>query len=77
MAKDEQSPLAQFEPALKELEELVSRMEGGEQSLEAALKDFERGIQLVRDCQSALTAAEQKVDILLKSDAEPETFDDA
>lgn len=58
-----------FEQALKELEELVGRMEQGDLSLEESLKAFERGIELTRNCQQALQEAEQKVEILInKSD---------
>lgn len=64
-----------FESALEELETLVERMETGEASLEDSLKDFERGIELTRGCQSALTEAEQKVEILLKKDGKPEKFE--
>lgn len=64
-----------FEKALNELETLVERMEQGENSLEDSLKDFERGIELTRSCQSALAEAEQKVQILLKKDDEPVDFD--
>jgi exodeoxyribonuclease VII small subunit len=35
--------------------------------LEKAMKKFEEGIKLTRDCQAALKDAEQKVEILLKS----------
>ena len=56
----------QFEQALKELEKLVGSMERGDQKLEDALKTFERGVTLVRECQQALSTAEQKVNILLK-----------
>ena len=54
-----------FESALKELETLVQRMEEGETSLEDSLKDFERGIELTRQCQQALKTAEQKVQQLI------------
>lgn len=54
-----------FEHALKELEELVGRMEQGDLSLEESLKAFERGIELTRNCQQALKEAEQKVEILI------------
>ena len=53
-----------FEAALAELEELVSRMEGGTLSLEASLEAFERGIKLTRDCQAALRQAELRVKAL-------------
>lgn len=64
-----------FEEALNELEDLVERMEQGESSLEDSLKDFERGIELTRNCQNALVEAEQKVQILLKKDGEPVDFE--
>lgn len=54
-----------FEQALAQLEELVARMEGGEQTLDTALTDFERGIALVRTCRDGLERAEQRVQILL------------
>ena len=56
-----------FEKAMDELEALVANMEKGEHSLEASLKDFERGVELTRLCQSALKEAEQKVQILSKN----------
>lgn len=55
-----------FEAALGELEALVERLEGGEQTLESSLKDFERGVELTRNCQSALQDAEQRVEQLIK-----------
>jgi exodeoxyribonuclease VII small subunit len=59
-----------FEKSLKELEELVERLEKGDIPLEESLKSFERGIQLTRACQKALKEAEQKVEILLKEDGD-------
>ena len=50
-----------FEAALTELEKLVEKMESGEQSLEEALKSFQRGIELTRTCQQGLKEAEQRV----------------
>ena len=61
--------IAQFESSLNELEELVARMEGGEQSLDESLKSFERGIALFRNCQGALEQAELRVRLLLDPDA--------
>ena len=64
-----------FEKSLDELENLVSRMEQGDSSLEDSLKDFERGIELTRNCQMALADAEQKVQILLKKDGDAVDFE--
>lgn len=55
-----------FEAAMTELDTLVAALEGGDLNLEDSLKQFERGIQLTRQCQSALQDAEKKVEQLLK-----------
>jgi exodeoxyribonuclease VII small subunit len=60
-----------FEASLKELEALVARMEKGELNLEDSLKHFERGIELTRNCQEALKAAEQKVRMLTDKQLAP------
>ena len=65
-----------FEKALAELEARVHQLESGDLSLEDALKAFEEGIRLTRDCQQALTEAEQKVQLLLeRSDGSTERTD--
>lgn len=61
-----------FEAALAELESLVEQMEQGDLSLDESLKQFERGVQLTRTCQTALKDAEQKVQILLEKDGQAE-----
>jgi len=55
-----------FEASLAELEAIVEKLEQGDLSLDDSLKQFERGVQLTRICQTALTQAEQKVEILLR-----------
>jgi exodeoxyribonuclease VII small subunit len=47
-------------------------MESGEMSLEDSLKAFEQGIKYTRDCQNALTKAEQKVQLLLQKNGQME-----
>jgi exodeoxyribonuclease VII small subunit len=76
MTKQDKS-LGKLEKSLEELEALVTRLEGGDLSLESALKEFERGVKLTRQCQTALKDAEQKVEILLSNaeDTEPEPFE--
>lgn len=56
-----------FEAALAELNQLVEKMEQGDLTLEESLKSFERGVTLTRECQQALKAAEQKVQILMQT----------
>ena len=57
-----------FEEAMAELDELVSRMEDGELSLDGSLKAFERGVMLTRKCQEALSQAELRVKTLTDAD---------
>jgi exodeoxyribonuclease VII small subunit len=55
-----------FEAALSRLEDIVSELESGEQSLEQSLKLFEEGVKLARICNARLEEAERKVEVLLK-----------
>ena len=50
---------------MKELETIVERMEKGEQTLEASLKDFERGNALAAACRASLEEAEQRIEKLV------------
>ncbi|HBM23976.1 MAG: exodeoxyribonuclease VII small subunit [Alloalcanivorax venustensis] len=67
----------QLEQSLDSLEALVERMESGDLTLEESLQAFEQGVKLTRECQQALSQAEQKVRILLEQDpqAEPVPFE--
>ena len=68
MAKNKKA--VDFEEALDQLENLVEAMEGGDLSLEDSLKAFEQGIKLSRECQTALSTAEQKVQLLLEENGQ-------
>ena len=48
-------------------------MEEGDQSLEASLKDFERGMALVHACKTSLETAQQKIQTLIEKDNELHT----
>ena len=64
MTKEKQA--VDFEQQLANLEALVESLESGELSLEESLKSFESGIKVARECQQALKAAEQKVELLTR-----------
>ena len=64
-----------FETAMRDLEQLVERLEQGDLPLEESLAAFERGVMLTRLCQTALKEAEQKVEILLKKAGESAVAD--
>jgi exodeoxyribonuclease VII small subunit len=55
-----------FERSLAELEAIVEKLEAGDLSLDESLKQFERGVQLTRVCQTALKQAEHKVEMLTR-----------
>lgn len=55
-----------FERSLARLEEVVRKLESPQLSLDEAMKLFEEGVALSRECQKQLEEAEGKVEILLK-----------
>jgi exodeoxyribonuclease VII small subunit len=57
-----------FEDAMKELEDIVKRLESGDLALEESLKIFEEGVALSRYCFNKLEEAEKRVSILLKGE---------
>ena len=61
---------SQFEQSLQKLESLVKNLESGSLSLEDALTAFQEGVGLVKQCQTLLSQAEQKVEMLVKASGE-------
>jgi exodeoxyribonuclease VII small subunit len=55
-----------FERSLARLGEVVRRLESPQLSLDEAMKLFEEGVALSRECQKQLEEAEGRVEILLK-----------
>lgn len=66
--KQEKATHGNFEKDLEKLEQIVQNLEKGELTLEDALKQFEEGIRLARQCEKALSEAERKIEILLKNE---------
>ncbi|HHY31844.1 MAG TPA: exodeoxyribonuclease VII small subunit [Firmicutes bacterium] len=56
-----------FEKAMEELEETVSRLEGGELTLEESLEAFEKGMSLVKMCRKKLDEAETRIAKLVET----------
>ena len=57
-----------FNKGLLELENIITKMESGELSLEDSLKNFEEGVKIHRKCHTALMDAEQRINILTEQD---------
>ena len=64
MARKTQTPPKSFEDALRELEQILADMEGGQVGLEESLVKYERGSFLIRHCRSVLSSAEKQIEIL-------------
>lgn len=57
--------LPDLEKSLAQLEAIVRQLEDGDIPLEQALKQFEEGVRISRNCQQALVDAEQRVQTLV------------
>jgi len=69
-----------FEEALKELEDIVRRLEAGDVELEKSIEIYERGAKLKAHCESRLKSAELKIEQIVqggdgKPATEPASFD--
>jgi exodeoxyribonuclease VII small subunit len=62
-----------FEAALKELEDIVARLEQGRISLEESISIYERGEHLKAHCEKMLKDAEARIEkITLRPDGSPQ-----
>lgn len=79
MSAANEQVLSDFEKSLEQLEQIVSRMEQGELTLEESLSAFEEGVKLTRTCQNTLKQAEQRVSKLINDQDgfKEEPFDDS
>ena len=58
--------MATFEEQLKQLEDIVDRLEKGDMPLEESLALFERGVGISDACKAELDTAEGRVQVLLQ-----------
>lgn len=72
---DEEKPdLAQmsFEDALRALEQVVRRLEGGDVPLDESIELYERGEKLRAHCQARLDAAQARIEAIVQgADGKP------
>ena len=57
-----------IEESLSALEKLVEELGNGELELDEALKKFEQGVKLSRECQKKLQETEMKIKILMEGE---------
>ena len=70
MAKDKK---IDFELSLKELESIIEKLEDENINIEDSVKSFEKGINLVKECQQQLQNAELKIKKLLDDGSSTDT----
>jgi len=58
-----------FAEALEQLERIVAEVESGEVSLEDSIDKYAEGVELIKQCQTILDAAEKKIQLLAKGKA--------
>jgi exodeoxyribonuclease VII small subunit len=68
---------ASFEAALKELEQIVARLEQGEVDLEDSIQLYERGQALKAHCETKLKAAEGRLEKIVLGAKGPEGVESA
>lgn len=72
---DQSPPIADmnFEDALRALEDVVRRLEGGEVPLDESIALYERGEELRRHCQARLDAAQERIEKIVNGpDGKPQ-----
>ncbi len=71
--------MTSIEDAMTELAEIVAQLESGQESLDASLLQFERGMTLLRLCHRKLDYAAQRIEIVTRmsegDEVELEEFD--
>lgn len=57
-----------FEQAMKEMEQIVRKLESGNASLEESINDYTRGTALKTHCEKKLAEARMKIDKITKAE---------
>ena len=61
-----------FEEAIKELADIVGKIEQGQIPLETSLKQYERGMALIKHCRGILQRAEKRIEKISEQPEEQE-----
>jgi len=61
-----------FEQAIKELGQIVEKIEQGQISLEESLGQYERGMTLIKHCREILQKAEKRIEKIAGQEQQPE-----
>ena len=69
--RDEISTLS-FEDSIKQLREIVEKIEQGEIPLQDSLDQYEKGMTLIKHCRGVLQQAEKRIEKISKEEAAEE-----
>ena len=64
-----------FEENLTELESIVKKLESGEASLDEAISEYTKAMNLAKSCGDKLTKATEEVNKILKENGQLENFE--
>lgn len=67
------TPKKDFEASMKELENIVEKLEIGECTLEESIVLYEKGVKLSAECAKRLETARKKIITLSQAEEESET----
>jgi len=66
-----------FEEAIKELTDIVGKIEQGEIALQDSLQQYERGMALIKHCRTILKQAEERIEKITKEEEPQESSEQA
>lgn len=64
---DEKVEVRDFEGLIKDLTQLVERLERGNMPLEEAIAQYAKGVELLKEGQGVLDSAQARLDVLTKA----------
>jgi len=59
-----------FEEAIKELTDIVGKIEQGQIPLQDSLEQYEKGMALIKQCRTILQKAEERIEKITKEEEE-------
>ena len=65
-----------FEEAIKNLTEIVDKIESGDTPLQSSLEQYEQGMALIKHCRGILQTAEKKIEKIATQDSEDNARDE-
>jgi len=65
-----------FEDAIKELTNIVGKIEQGQIPLQDSLEQYEKGMTLIKQCRTILQKAEERIEKITKEEDEEDSKSD-